>query len=449
MDVNDYEQLRNLTLLFFLEKLLDKGDSRSLHDLSCQFGTKGFSKEMRQIAGGSKAGLKRFLSQYPSLFCIEDESVSIAQIVPSSSSSSSPSAQGETDYGHKAMLYFKDKLKQYGEGIEVPIKSLLGHRSQAPPEVRHVSGQHIKEFRDFLAKYSDDFVVTEDTIYLKEYGNMITTLYSEEKQREDEETIEKEDEISPSEKAELIEAIKSFLPCTMSELLDNLLQEFEARGEVFPLRTEQNLKTFLKIYPNSFLVQGNTVTSLHKSPTRSVSSSSTLNSNNPAFSLKDRINSVVKKAMADNSQRDSPVVLSNGGGGGGSPNASPSRVSPPTSSSSSSEPMPRSDNVRVITDERECVGILQRALNSKSRTVAVELKGINLGPEGKITSVHLSHNLDGPGGRVIPANFILDFIALPQSIFASEWFSRFLHSPPPFSKLLRIALRRSLFSNNR
>ena len=36
---------------------------RTLHDLSCQFGTKGFSKEMRQIAGGSQSGLKKFLQQ--------------------------------------------------------------------------------------------------------------------------------------------------------------------------------------------------------------------------------------------------------------------------------------------------------------------------------------------------------------------------------------------------
>jgi hypothetical protein len=35
--------------MFFLEKLLDKGGTpRSLHDLSCQFGTKGFSKSVRK-----------------------------------------------------------------------------------------------------------------------------------------------------------------------------------------------------------------------------------------------------------------------------------------------------------------------------------------------------------------------------------------------------------------
>ena len=35
---------------------MDKGEPRTLHDLSCQFGAKGFTKEMRQIAGGSQSG---------------------------------------------------------------------------------------------------------------------------------------------------------------------------------------------------------------------------------------------------------------------------------------------------------------------------------------------------------------------------------------------------------
>jgi exonuclease 3'-5' domain-containing protein 1 len=59
----------------------------------------------------------------------------------------------------------------------VPIKSLLGHRSQAPPEVRHISGQHVKEFRDFLARYPDEFVVTDEIVYLKEYEGKITNTF--------------------------------------------------------------------------------------------------------------------------------------------------------------------------------------------------------------------------------------------------------------------------------
>lgn len=56
----EYETARNLTLLFFLERLMERGEPRTLHDLSCQFGSKGFTKEMRQIAGGSQSG--EFLS---------------------------------------------------------------------------------------------------------------------------------------------------------------------------------------------------------------------------------------------------------------------------------------------------------------------------------------------------------------------------------------------------
>lgn len=84
-----YEVARNMTLLFFFERLLDKGEPRTLHDLSCQFGSKGFTKEMRQIAGGSQSGLKKFLTQYPSLFAVEGEYVTISTYHSNSSKSSS------------------------------------------------------------------------------------------------------------------------------------------------------------------------------------------------------------------------------------------------------------------------------------------------------------------------------------------------------------------------
>ena len=160
MDSQDYETNRNLTLMFFLEKLLvekgSTGDSngantRSLHDLSCQFGTRGFSKEMRQIAGGSQAGLKKFLLQYPSLFTINGEQVCITQSSRlcgngnvGSGSNGHDGEEGGRNYNKEAIEYFKNRLKAYGPGTEVPIKSLLGHRSQAPPEVRHISGKTLR-----------------------------------------------------------------------------------------------------------------------------------------------------------------------------------------------------------------------------------------------------------------------------------------------------------------
>merc|ERR1719400_2918871 len=116
MDSQDYETNRNLTLMFFLEKLLvEKGSTtdntnqphtRSLHDLSCQFGTRGFSKEMRQIAGGSQAGLRRFFKQYPSLFTVEGDIVSIT-----THSSTCASGNDSRDYIQEAVQYFETRLE--------------------------------------------------------------------------------------------------------------------------------------------------------------------------------------------------------------------------------------------------------------------------------------------------------------------------------------------------
>lgn len=63
-----YEMARNMTLLFFFERLLDKGEPRTLHDLSCQFGSKGFTKQMRQIAGDPRAASKVPITISSSLF---------------------------------------------------------------------------------------------------------------------------------------------------------------------------------------------------------------------------------------------------------------------------------------------------------------------------------------------------------------------------------------------
>lgn len=68
METMEYEAARNLTLLFFLERLMERGEPRTLHDLSCQFGSKGFTKEMRQIAGGSQSG--EYKQQQQNTFCI-------------------------------------------------------------------------------------------------------------------------------------------------------------------------------------------------------------------------------------------------------------------------------------------------------------------------------------------------------------------------------------------
>lgn len=60
------------------------------------------------------------------------------------------SCGGKRDYIKEAKDYFKNKMLQYGIGVEVPVRSLLGHRSQASPQVRHISGKCKRKFSFLL-----------------------------------------------------------------------------------------------------------------------------------------------------------------------------------------------------------------------------------------------------------------------------------------------------------
>jgi exonuclease 3'-5' domain-containing protein 1 len=252
MESHDYEHYRNLTLMFFFEKLLEKGGPRTLHDLSCQFGTKGFSKEMRQIAGGSQSGLRKFLQQYPSLFTVDGEWVSITQTIKVAGDGGG--GPGDRDYVNEAVDYFKNKLRQYGAGTEVPIKSLLGHRSQAPPEVRHISGQHVKEFKDFLARYPEEFVVKEEIVFLKEYEGKITSTF-----REPDEY--KVDPVVTNQFLQFFrETVDSKGPLHVDQLFELTSNHFNVDLWSTLFKTPQDLCTFLKIYAHLFHVQANIIT---------------------------------------------------------------------------------------------------------------------------------------------------------------------------------------------
>ena len=61
---------------------MTKTGKRTIHDLSCQFGARGFDDEMREAVGGTQEALTNFLSQYPSLFRIEGDEVGQTNHVP-------------------------------------------------------------------------------------------------------------------------------------------------------------------------------------------------------------------------------------------------------------------------------------------------------------------------------------------------------------------------------
>lgn len=86
------------------------------------------------------SGLKKFLAQYPAIFVIDGDHVLVNSF--EKSASNDMLGGGTRDYIQESKDYFKHKLLQYGIGTEVPIKSLLGHRSQASPQIRHISGEN-------------------------------------------------------------------------------------------------------------------------------------------------------------------------------------------------------------------------------------------------------------------------------------------------------------------
>ena len=251
----DYDHVRNLTLLFFLDRLIDKGQPRTLHDLSCQFGTKGFTKEMRQIAGGSQSGLRKFLSQFPSLFTLDGDYVTVTNYNTGIHNPNDPTTKilGRRDYAQEAVDYFVGKLSQYGPGTEVPIRSLLGHRSQASPEVRHVSGQHVKEFKDFLLRYPDVFVIREESVILKEYENVTPQPFVE---------IELP-KIDPIILEQIIHHCSNALaargPVIIETLFNSIVNTFPEEIWSIICRSSNDLATFLKMHSNTFNVQSNMV----------------------------------------------------------------------------------------------------------------------------------------------------------------------------------------------
>lgn len=163
------DEAKNMALLFFMDHLMQKNGRRTIHDLSCQFGARGFTAEMRDAVGTTQEGLTDFLNQHPSLFTVEGDQVCLNGF-GDITAKNNPLLQATTngrnrDYEKEAVHFFEAKLQKFGP--ELQIKSLLGHRSQAAPEVRLVSGRHLKDFCEFLQAQTDYFVVEGDRVRLK------------------------------------------------------------------------------------------------------------------------------------------------------------------------------------------------------------------------------------------------------------------------------------------
>lgn len=160
------------------------------------------------------------------------------------------------------MDYFAEKLAQYGEGTEVPIRSLLGHRSQASPEVRHVSGQHFHEFREFLLKHPDAFDVEDEkeTVTLKNYNNV--------KSHTQELHFNLNVQIDPEVTQSLLDFLAQCIEVKGPILVEQLFQVVSCNlpeamwSNLF--NTPAHLTSFLRLFSDSFHIQSNLVTLLQR-----------------------------------------------------------------------------------------------------------------------------------------------------------------------------------------
>ena len=242
-----------------------------------------------------------------------------------------------------------------------------------------VIGQHAKEFKDFLCKFPDEFVIKEeeDIIYLKEYENQIRHQLQEGQNVQPSSAINGKlagsgsmaSNIDPRVTAKLLSVAREELEkCSnLTSDIDHIFKQTEAyfknndessknlsNGDnsksdklVFPFKRSQDLDTFLKMHSHLFKVQSGFVTlvpiknhygSNHPSPSVTMatpapkafasmksslsnedlqvesinsrminSGPQSLGSNTNSLlnkTLKQRVNSVVLKALADNSDRE-------------------------------------------------------------------------------------------------------------------------------------------------
>lgn len=178
-----------------------------------------------------------------------------------STSEESGVANGKKDYIQEAKDYFSQKLLQYGAGTEVPVKSLLGHRSQASPQVRHISGQHIKEFTDFLTKYPDTFRMVDENVVLVNYDAATVIPMSEQLHLP-----------QPSIDVKFTQEILDFFakcieikgPTLVDQLFHLVTSNFSQERWYRIFKTPNDLTTFLRLFSDCFHIQSNLVTLLQK-----------------------------------------------------------------------------------------------------------------------------------------------------------------------------------------
>lgn len=337
------------------------------------------------------------------------------------------------DYSKEAVDFFKQKLEQYGNA-EVPLKSLLGHRSQAAPEIRHVSGQNAKEFRDFLCKYPDVFCVRDDYIVLQSVLDKIGNSNGNENEMLT--RLPEETPFDPYLSQQFIQLLESeitkltpqYYKITVDILFNHIKNKFgvDSWGKI--VKNANDLNTFLKMNSKIFLVQSNFVslinekkdqqktqltnnngTSKNTSPESSSVVSTPMSSPskepsrvNSANSFHQRIRSQIIKAVSDNTNSQRRYNKN---------------ISTNNSVNNNSEATILS-NTRIITKTKIGDSIINDIIENK-QIIAVDCEGVNLGVKGTVTLVQIAILPPKDMPFIFPKIYLFDVFINPEFLEGS------------------------------
>jgi hypothetical protein len=190
-------------ILFILDVLIRNNQAMPIVKLYDSFADRTFTPQMLRAVGGNEQGLQQFLHRYPSLFTVNNETVSANSATPVRTINSSKSRpkttaspasnteaselaggndlmttsisnnNNETVWDAKTMReieqeainFFKKQLSKREEDW-LPIVSIAGHASQASADVRKYVGPQ-NEFKMFLSRYPQFFIVRDEFCGLK------------------------------------------------------------------------------------------------------------------------------------------------------------------------------------------------------------------------------------------------------------------------------------------
>lgn len=198
-------QVAHQAILFILDVLIRNNQAMAIVKLYDSFADRTFTPQMLRAVGGNEQGLQQFLLRYPSLFTVNNDTVSANSATPvrtinvskshsnrvkSAVSSASTSEAGEAASGtdgnagsasnatetvwdaktmreieQEAINFFRKQLSKREEEW-LPIVSVAGHASQSSADVRKYVGPQ-NEFKNFLSRYPHVFVVRDDFCGLK------------------------------------------------------------------------------------------------------------------------------------------------------------------------------------------------------------------------------------------------------------------------------------------